>query len=103
MSNDAALADMYKLKLELDGFTVHVAPPGTNAVEQAQQHQPDLIFVDIDRPTAECLRVVQQLRTDRDAGRIPVIILSGCGENELADQGLTLRDSDYLVQSNNDR
>jgi DNA-binding response OmpR family regulator len=97
VGGDPNLAATYKLKLELDGFSVQVAPPSSDAVHEARHHHPDLIFLDVGRRATECQQIVEALRADTAAGRIPLVILSGFGQDEMADSGLTLGDSDYLV------
>ena len=99
MGTDQALAEMYKLKLELDGYSVQIALPDQDVVQFARQQLPDLIFLDVGQPGAESLKLIEDLRADRRTGGIPVIILSNCAEDELADRGIPLGTSDYAVKT----
>ena len=55
---------MYRLKLELDGYTVDVAGDGLAALEKARSTSPDIIFLDIRLPKLDGLGVLEALRGD---------------------------------------
>ena len=93
------MAQMYRLKLELDGYVVDVAGDGLIALEKARTGQPDIIFLDIRLPKLDGLSVLQALRDDDSTSRIPVVILSNWNERELVDRGVTLGALDHLIKS----
>lgn len=99
IEDDPAVAEMYKLKLELDGYRVSVAKSGEEGLDVAQQSVPDIIFLDIRLPKMDGFAVLKNLRSDPVTKNIPVIILSNYGEKELVDRGLTLGALDYLIKS----
>jgi DNA-binding response OmpR family regulator len=102
MGTDRALAEMYKLKLELDGYTVQIARPEGDALRRAQEQLPDLIFLDVGQPAAKALKIIEELRADQKTSTIPVIILSGYAEDELTDRGISIGASDYAVKTKPD-
>ena len=99
VEDDPAVANMYKLKLELDGYAVDLAADGVQAVEMAMGNPPDLIFLDIRLPKMDGLGVLEALRRDERTRTVPVVILSNYSENELVDRGLRLGALEYLVKS----
>jgi CheY-like chemotaxis protein len=99
VEDDPAVAEMYKLKLELDGYRVRVAKSGEEGLEDAKASPPDIIFLDIRLPKMDGFAVLQQLRADHVTKNIPVIILSNYGEKELIEKGLKLGALDYLIKS----
>jgi len=99
VEDDPAVAHMYKLKLELDGYAVDVAGDGLQAVEMAMGNPPDLIFLDIRLPKMDGLGVLEALRKNERTRRVPVVILSNYSEHELVDRGLRLGALEYLVKS----
>jgi CheY-like chemotaxis protein len=99
VEDDPAVAQMYKLKLELDGYAVDVAGDGLEAVEKATGNPPDLIFLDIRLPKMDGLGVLEALRKDERTQEVPVVILSNYSERELVERGLRLGALDYLVKS----
>jgi CheY-like chemotaxis protein len=99
VEDDPAVAQMYKLKLELDGYAVDVAADGLEAVQKATGNPPDLIFLDIRLPKMDGLGVLEALRRDERTHEVPVVILSNYSERELVERGLRLGALECLVKS----
>ena len=93
------MAQMYRLKLELDGYIVDVAGDGITALEKARAFQPDMIFLDLRLPKLDGLGVLEALRTDPMTSGIPVVILSNWNERELVERGVQLGALDHLIKS----
>jgi len=99
VEDDPAVAQMYKLKLELDGYSVEVAVDGVQAVQMATGNPPDIIFLDIRLPKMDGMGVLEALRRDERTCKVPVVILSNYSERELVDRGLKLGALEYLIKS----
>jgi CheY-like chemotaxis protein len=99
VEDDPEVAQMYRLKLELDGYAVDVAVDGLQAIQMATGNPPDIIFLDIRLPKMDGLGVLEVLRQDDRTRDIPVVILSNYSERELVDRGLRLGALDYLIKS----
>ncbi len=99
VEDDPSVAQMYKLKLELDGYQVHVAADGEAALTMATEAPPDIIFLDIRLPKLDGLAVLEALRSNERTKHVPVVILSNYGERELVERGLKLGALEYLIKS----
>jgi len=99
VEDDPSVAEMYKLKLELDGYAVEIAGDGVQAVAMAIGNPPDIIFLDIRLPKMDGMGVLEALRQDERTRDVPVVILSNYSERELVERGLRLGALDYLVKS----
>ena len=99
VEDDPAVAQMYRLKLELDGYAVDVAADGLTAVAMARANPPDIIFLDIRLPKLDGMGVLEQLRDDDRTRHVPVVILSNYSEQELVDRGLNMGALEYLIKS----
>ena len=99
VEDDASVAHMYRLKLELDGYTVDVAGDGLVALEKARAQHPDIIFLDIRLPKLDGMGVLEALRKDPTTAGIPVVILSNWNEQELVERGISLGALDHLIKS----
>ena len=99
VEDDVSVAQMYRLKLELDGYVVDIAADGVVALEKAKSSHPDIIFLDIRLPRLDGLGVLEALRADASTARIPVVILSNWNERELVDRGISLGALDHLIKS----
>src|SRR5438309_3669244 len=83
IEDDPESAEMYGLKLELDGYTVTRAADGEEGLELARTITPDIIFLDIRLPKMDGFQVLEALRSDDILKHVPVIILSNYGETEM--------------------
>ena len=97
--DDAAAAEMYRIRLEADGYTVITAADGTAGLELATRERPDLIYLDIRLPHMDGLDVLERLRADARTHAVPVVILSNYGEEELRARGLELGAMEFLLKS----
>ncbi len=99
VEDDAALAQMYRVKLERDGYTVRVAGDGEEALGLLDRDVPDLIFLDVRLPRMDGLTFLERLRAGEQTKNLPVVIVSNYSEEELVSRGLQLGALDYLIKS----
>ena len=99
VEDDASVAQMYRLKLELDGYVVEVAGDGLSALEKARSWRPDIIFRDLRLPKLDGLGVLEALRADASTRGIPVVIRSNWNEKELVERGVRLGALDHMIKS----
>ncbi|MEZ5142254.1 MAG: response regulator transcription factor [Acidimicrobiales bacterium] len=81
--------------LQLDGFDVHEAADGAAALEWLDRHRPRLVVLDVMLPEVDGLSVLRHLR---EAGDIPVILLTARAEEVDRIVGLELGADDYVVK-----
>ena len=99
IEDDPAVAEMYKLKLELDGYRVNTAVDGEDGLTKASSLTPDIIFLDIRLPKIDGLEVLRRLRAEDKTRDIPVIILSNYDEADMVSRGLHLGAHEYLIKA----
>lgn len=99
VEDDPAVAGMYRLKLEMEGYKVTVAGDGEEGLRIAQEQKPHLIFLDIRLPKLDGMSVLEAMRGDDRTRHIPVLILSNYGEPPLIERGLGLGAREYLLKS----
>lgn len=99
VEDDPAVAGMYKLKLEMEGYRVTVAGDGEEGLRVAREMRPQLIFLDIRLPKMDGMSVLEAMRGDDKTRHIPVLILSNYGEPPLIERGLKLGAREYLLKS----
>jgi len=75
--DDAAdVREMWRLWLTLWGFAVDEAADGSEALQKAQEHRPDLVLMDLWLPVLDGLDTTRALRADASTATVPVIALS---------------------------
>jgi two-component system, cell cycle response regulator DivK len=69
--------EMYAEYLEFAGFTVETARNGQEAVEKAQEANPDIILMDLSLPVMDGWEATRLIKGDNRTRDIPVMALSG--------------------------
>ena len=93
------IADLYQLKLQLDGYRVAVASDGAAGLRLARSLTPDLILLDIHVPQLDGLQVLAALREDEATDEVPVIICSEDDTPQLIKEAQRLGAAAYLVKA----
>lgn len=75
VDDDSDLRQLYGMKLRSDGFEVHLAADGSQALAAAHGGL-GLILLDFRMPGMGGLEVLRRLKDDEDAARAPVVMLS---------------------------
>ena len=98
IEDDPAIAEMYRLQLEHDGFDVVVATTGEIAESSVAADAPDIVLLDLLLPDRSGFEVLASLNEGLP-NRPPVVILSNYGESAMMDRGRSLGAIEYLVKS----
>lgn len=100
VEDDLALAEIYKTRLELIGYTVYLAYNGITALYFIQKELPDLVLLDLMVPDIAGDQILATMRKSSWGRSIPVYIISNLSE---ADAPAGLRDlgiAGYSVKAN---
>jgi DNA-binding response OmpR family regulator len=95
VSDDADLAEMYRMKLELDGYLVRTVRRDEDWPQGGWR--PDIAYLDVDGGDGLGIRSHGRLRADATMHDVPAVILSRVGAAELARRGFLPGSQDYLV------
>lgn len=99
IEDDAAIAQMYRMKFEAEGFTVETAENGKLGLALAQEMMPDVILLDLMMPEMNGDEMLAQLRATDWGKDIKVIILTNMGEQEAPETLKTLNVSAFIVKA----
>ena len=99
VEDDADYAEIYRLRLETDGYEVMVAPDGEAALEMVRRVVPDLVYLDLRMPRLDGFGMLSALRADPATAHVPVIVLSNYDAPELRRQGMQLGVLEWLVKA----
>ncbi len=100
VGGDGALADLYRLKLEMDGYLVRLASTGIEWLAQARKRMPDIMFIDLGPADESLLETHRRLRRDRELKDIPAVLLWRGGTDPPTLDSLSLGVKDFLVKAN---
>lgn len=99
VEDDAALAAVYKSRLELEGFDVRDVNNGEKALAAALEFHPDLILLDAMMPKISGFDVLDILRNTADTAHVKVIMLTALSQPKDKERAESLGVDDYLVKS----
>jgi CheY-like chemotaxis protein len=99
IGDDQRLADLYKLRLELDGYRVTVVRTPADAAAACRRQAPDIVFVDAGATDRSVLEAIGSLRRHHQLKDAPIVLLwSGTMDPPIID-GLQFGVRNFLVKA----
>ena len=95
VDDEQPIADILKFKLEKEGYQVHVAYDGEEALVKVEEVKPDLILLDIMLPLKDGMEVCREVRKKYD---MPIIMLTAKDSEIDKVLGLELGADDYVTK-----
>ena len=93
------IAEMYRLRLELDGFKVAIASTGQQALELASTGWPDVVLLDLRLPDIDGFAVMNRLHSEKESALMSVIVLTDEDDQEMISRAFELGALDFLRMS----
>jgi PleD family two-component response regulator len=98
VEDDRAIADMLKTYFENQGYEIHWASWGVDALRMTEEVHLDLVVLDIRLPDIDGYEVCRQLRSQRRTENVPIIFLTERRERIDRLSGLELGAVDYITK-----
>lgn len=99
IEDDLAIAQMYRIKFESEGYTVEVAENGKLGLSLCEQFKPDAVLLDLMMPEMTGDQMLSKLRASEWGKKIKVFILTNMGESEAPESLKKLDVVDYIVKA----
>ncbi len=87
VDDEIDIIELVKLRLQSNGCEVMAAYDGEQALEKVKDYKPDLILLDIKLPIMSGEEVYKSIKSDPITEKIPVILFTASGGDELAKMG----------------
>jgi DNA-binding response OmpR family regulator len=100
VEDDAALAEIYKTRLELIGYTCFIAYNGITALYFIQKELPDLVLLDLMIPDIAGDEVLAKMRASDWGKSIKVLVISNLNEDDAPASLRQLGIEGYVVKAN---
>jgi len=84
--------------LDMEGYEVHTARDGDDALEAAERVRPDLILLDINMPRKDGYEVCRILRKRESMAGTKVIMLTAKGQTLERKKGLEVGADEYVTK-----
>ncbi|MGH7863060.1 MAG: response regulator transcription factor [Candidatus Dormibacteraceae bacterium] len=97
VEDDEAIAGMYRLQLELDGYAVDVVGSVASAIKVIEAGETDLMLLDIGLPGADGFELLEWLAASGSTS--PVVLISNFSTPDLIERARRLGVAEYRVKS----
>ena len=99
VEDDAALREIYSIRVTAEGYDVVSAGDGEEALAMAVREKPDLILSDVMMPKISGFDMLDILRTTPETAKIKVVMMTALSSDEQRQRGERLGADRYLVKS----
>ena len=96
--DETILLKIIELRLKKDGHQVIATSNGTEALEQIRLQDPDMIIADIMMPFTSGLEIVSKVKRDQHQRKVPIIILSSMGQENVVLEAFNLGADDFITK-----
>ena len=98
IDDDAAINELIKINLELNGYNVIQAFNGVDGFAKAKQESPALVILDVMMPEVDGFTVAQRIRQSSEIADIPIIMLTALSQLNDKVNGFNIGVDDYLTK-----
>lgn len=95
VDDEESFTEALRIALRKEGFRVHVAHDGIEALNVFAAHKPDLVLLDVMLPRMSGIDVCRELRS---RSGVPIIMVSAKGDEVDAVVGLEVGADDYVTK-----
>jgi DNA-binding response OmpR family regulator len=100
VEDDQSLADIYKTRLEMLGYTCFIGYNGITGLYFIQKEMPDLVLLDLMIPDIEGAEALEVMRKSDWGKDIKVLVISNLNEGDASPKLRQLGIEDYVVKAN---
>lgn len=97
VDDDQSLRQLYNVELSKN-YQVIEAVDGEEGLIKAKSEKPDLILLDVMMPKVDGIAFLTKAKEDADLSKIPIIMLTNFGQENLIQQAFNLGIADYLLK-----
>jgi CheY-like chemotaxis protein len=98
VEDDPDARKVLSLILKLDGYQIHSAGGGQEALDVLAGIVPDVILLDVMMPGMDGYAVCQLVRSNPAVRHVPVVMLSGKADPESVARGMEVGADEYLAK-----
>jgi DNA-binding response OmpR family regulator len=99
VEDDDALAGVYLVRLQAEGFDVKRVSNGEEALAAATTYHPDLILLDVMMPKVSGFDVLDILRNTPETANMKIIMLTALSQESDRKRAESMGVDEYLVKS----
>ncbi|HEY5031298.1 MAG TPA: response regulator [Actinomycetes bacterium] len=87
VDDTASVRELIRVNLALEGFEVHTAIDGQEALDLVPELQPDLITMDVMMPRLDGVAAATRLKSDATTAGIPIVMVTARAQTSDKERG----------------
>jgi len=96
--DDEGIRRLLTAVLELDGWEVHIAGDGEEAVAVTERVHPDAVLLDVMMPNSDGFTALRRIRANAANRDVAIVMVSALGEGSARAEAAEAGADDYLVK-----
>src|SRR5271170_7348427 len=97
IDDSATMREVIKIAFRRENINVITCGDAASALNQFEQHPPDIVITDVIMPDQDGYSVCSQIKQNPQFGKTPVILMSGVVNKSVADRAVAVQ-ADELVR-----
>jgi two-component system alkaline phosphatase synthesis response regulator PhoP len=98
VDDEQDILELIRHALNKEGFEVHIAANGLQAIEQAKKIKPELILMDVMMPVMDGMEACRQLKENEETSGIAIVFLTARSEEFAELAGFEAGADDYIAK-----
>lgn len=98
VDDEVGIRDLIRTRLRMAGYDTHTARNGAEAVQRIAELRPDGLVLDINMPEMDGFGVLEHLKAEEGAKRLPVLVLTARHDEGDVQRAVALGAKDYLTK-----
>ncbi len=92
------IRELICVNLELEGFEVHTAFDGQDALDKVHDVDPDVVTLDVVMPRLDGFQAAERLRADARTATLPIVMVSAAAQEADLRRGREIGVNAYLTK-----
>jgi len=97
--DDKFFANIYKTKLNKEGYEVSIVPDGVQTLAAIRSRKPDLLLLDLIMPVKDGFETLKEIKSDPKLKDLKVLVLSSLGQEEDERRARQMGADEYVVKT----
>lgn len=99
VEDEPMIVEMYKIRLEEEGYEVATTDKGSEAISLAKELMPDIILLDVILPEMDGFSILKEIKSKSATQKIPILMLTNLSQEGDKKKGDEFGAVGYFIKS----
>jgi DNA-binding response OmpR family regulator len=100
IEDDVHIHRLYRTVFKNYGYATHISRDGSNLIETIEEHNPDILLLDILLPGKDGIVLLRELKTHTSWSYLPVLVVSNYDKIDRIEEAKQIGIIDYMIKTN---